>query len=155
MKPVGKPVRLRQGRQGAKKRQEVKGLIRARIGLRSSSFSSESSSCSSLASWRPWRRTKRRSMEGGGRHPMAPTPDSLAPPSNRTPLRPGEAAGTLLLHLILVALAFIALVPFVWLVCACFKTQADIFAFPFLPWGHLDSLTLQNFPGLFRREPYC
>src|SRR4051794_20270141 len=34
------------------------------------------------------------------------------------------------LHLLLIALAFIALVPFLWLVCACFKTQADIFAYP-------------------------
>ena len=60
---------------------------------------------------------------------------------------------TSLLHLLLIALAAVALVPLVWLVCACFKTQEDLFAYAFLPWHDLRRLTLDNFRALFAREP--
>src|SRR4051812_48538505 len=60
---------------------------------------------------------------------------------------------TLALHVVLVALAVVAIVPLVWLVCACFKTQEDLFAHAFLPWHDLRRLTLGNFRTLFAREP--
>jgi ABC-type glycerol-3-phosphate transport system permease component len=53
----------------------------------------------------------------------------------------------------LIGLAFLALVPFIWLICACFKQQRDIFGCAFLPWGHLADLTVVNFRVLFAREP--
>src|SRR4051812_48569271 len=39
--------------------------------------------------------------------------------------------------------------------CAAFKRQQDIFTTPFLPWGRLHDLTLDNFRVLFSREPYA
>src|SRR5690349_5492983 len=117
-----------------------------------------------LASWRPWRRNRDLGDDPGRRSSVIVTTAQAAPPHKTapTPLGPRrrpsarrkEAAKTLLLHVLLVGLAFVALVPFAWLVCACFKTQDDIFAYAFLPWDHLDSLTARNFPALFRREPY-
>ena len=59
------------------------------------------------------------------------------------------------LHAVLSALAWVVLVPFLWLACAAFKRQHDIFATPFLPWGRLHDLTLDNFRVLFSREPYA
>jgi ABC-type glycerol-3-phosphate transport system permease component len=62
-------------------------------------------------------------------------------------------ARTVALHLLLIAIAAVAIVPLVWLVCACFKTQEDLFAHAFLPWHDLHRLTLGNFRTLFAREP--
>ena len=59
-------------------------------------------------------------------------------------------------YVALTAAGIFTLIPFAWLVCAAFKTNADIFAFNFLPlgdgflgvdWGRL---TLLNFFRLFR-----
>ena len=61
---------------------------------------------------------------------------------------------TVLLHAVLSGLAWVVLVPFVWLACAAFKRPHDIFATAFLPWGRLHDLTLDNFRVLFAREPY-
>ncbi|MCU0792596.1 MAG: carbohydrate ABC transporter permease [Opitutaceae bacterium] len=64
----------------------------------------------------------------------------------------------LLLGPIYVALTFCAiltLVPFAWLICAAFKTNADVFAHNFLPMGDgflgvaWDRLTVANFERLF------
>ena len=55
----------------------------------------------------------------------------------------------------LVVAAFFTLVPFVWLLCAAFKTNADVFASNFLPLGDgflgvaWDRLTVANFVRLF------
>jgi ABC-type glycerol-3-phosphate transport system permease component len=66
------------------------------------------------------------------------------------------AAGMpLLVHVLLSASAWLVLVPFLWMACAAFKQQQDIFSTPFLPWGRLHELTLDNFRVLFTREPYA
>jgi ABC-type glycerol-3-phosphate transport system permease component len=49
------------------------------------------------------------------------------------------------LHLLLIGLAAIALLPFVWLICASLKTPQDLLDSILLPWRHLDRLTLHNF----------
>jgi len=56
----------------------------------------------------------------------------------------------------LVVAAAFTLVPFAWLVCAAFKTNADVFSSNFLPMGDgflgvaWDRLTVENFIRLFR-----
>jgi len=60
----------------------------------------------------------------------------------------------LLLHAVLAALAWLVLIPFLWMACAAFKRQQDIFTTPFLPWGRLHDLTVENFRILFANEPY-
>ena len=62
---------------------------------------------------------------------------------------------TLLVHAVLAAVAFAVVLPFLWLACAAFKTQRDIFESAFLPWGRLGDLTLDNFRVLFTREPFA
>ncbi len=49
------------------------------------------------------------------------------------------------LHLLLIVLAAVAVLPFIWLICAAFKTPQDLFGSTLLPWRHLDRLTLNNF----------
>lgn len=61
----------------------------------------------------------------------------------------------LALHLVLVAGAMLALTPFLWLICATFKTGDDLFAYVFIPWDNLGRLTLQNYRTLFTREPFA
>ncbi len=46
------------------------------------------------------------------------------------------------------------LTPFLWVICASFKRQDDLFTSSFLPWRHPGHLTLDNFRTLFRREPF-
>jgi len=70
-----------------------------------------------------------------------------------TPSSLPQLIGGILLHALLIGLAFLALTPFLWLICACFKQQKDIFGSTFLPWGHLRDLTTDNFRVLFDREP--
>ena len=60
----------------------------------------------------------------------------------------------LLLNLCLFSLALVALIPFLWMLCAAFKRPGDVFAYTFLPWQHLDRLTLDNFRFLFAHEPF-
>jgi len=60
----------------------------------------------------------------------------------------------LVLHIVLIALAAAALLPFVWVICAAFKSGQDLFSSVLLPWGHLDRLTLDNFRQLLRDEPF-
>ena len=64
-------------------------------------------------------------------------------------------ASTTLLHVILYGLALCALMPFLFMFCACFKTQEDIFRYPLIPWRHLDDLTLENFRALFATKPFA
>jgi ABC-type glycerol-3-phosphate transport system permease component len=54
----------------------------------------------------------------------------------------------LVLHLLLFILAAAAILPFLWLLCAAFKSPDDLFNSTLLPWGHLDRLTLNNFRDL-------
>jgi ABC-type glycerol-3-phosphate transport system permease component len=65
-----------------------------------------------------------------------------------------KTSGTVLLHVVVTALALISVTPFLWLICATLKTQADFFVYPFLPWTDLGRLTLENFPRLFRDQPF-
>jgi ABC-type glycerol-3-phosphate transport system permease component len=59
-----------------------------------------------------------------------------------------------MLHLVLVALALFSVTPFLWLICASFKQQKDIFAGAFLPWNDLGAVTGQNFVTLFKSTPF-
>ena len=61
---------------------------------------------------------------------------------------------TLVLHLLLALCATIFLLPFLWLLCASVKRTDDLFAYAFLPWDHLNRLTLDNFRALFDRQPF-
>lgn len=63
-------------------------------------------------------------------------------------------AAIALLHVLLYGPAACALLPFAWMVCAAFKTQEDLFRYPFLRWGHLHDLTTANFRALFATEPF-
>lgn len=73
-----------------------------------------------------------------------------APPRRRG----GGLGRSLLLHLVLLALAVLCFAPFVWLICASFKTKDDFFTYTFLPWDHLGALTLENFTLLFTRKRF-
>jgi ABC-type glycerol-3-phosphate transport system permease component len=64
-----------------------------------------------------------------------------------------SAFRSLALHGMLIALALVTLIPFIWLVCATFKTRADSFAYTFLP-GGLSHLTLENYASIFRQQPF-
>ena len=88
--------------------------------------------------------------ETSGRGDHAP-----AGSSHLVTLSPPHLVTSILLHLILSASALLILLPFLWLACAAFKPQRDIFATAFLPWGRLGDLTLDNFRILFRREPFA
>ena len=62
------------------------------------------------------------------------------------------------LHLLLVIAAAISLSPFVWLICACFKSGGDLFNFTFLPFSKhgilFTHLTLSNFTRLFQENQF-
>jgi ABC-type glycerol-3-phosphate transport system permease component len=73
--------------------------------------------------------------------------------------RPKDLSG-LVLHVVLGALGLLSLTPFIWLVCATFKSSGDLFTYTFLPWDadtgvHWRDLTLDNYRQLFRREPFA
>ncbi len=59
-----------------------------------------------------------------------------------------------LLQVVLIGLAALWLVPFVWMLCASVKAPGDFFSYTFLPWGHLDRLTLANYSGLITQRPF-
>jgi ABC-type glycerol-3-phosphate transport system permease component len=63
--------------------------------------------------------------------------------------------GSLVLHALLLAMAVTTLIPFLWLVCSTFKTKGDFFTYTFLPWDHLEGLTLDNYRRLFSQEPFA
>jgi multiple sugar transport system permease protein len=80
-------------------------------------------------------------------------------------------AASLVLHLCLIVLAIACLLPFVWLVCATFKINDDMFAYVALPWGRfetggiesrhvadiragLERLTTENYTLLFSTKPF-
>jgi ABC-type glycerol-3-phosphate transport system permease component len=78
--------------------------------------------------------------------------------------RAAAGLGSLLLHALLICCAVTTLMPFLWLVCATFKTKADFFTYSFLPWDHLryrvangvaTGLTLDNYRRLFAQEPFA
>jgi len=60
-----------------------------------------------------------------------------------------------LLHLIIGLLALISVTPFLWLICSTFKVSDDFFTYTFLPWQHLDRLTLANYSFLFAHHPFA
>src|SRR5205823_12023174 len=63
-------------------------------------------------------------------------------------------ASSILVHFALCLAAVISLVPFLWLICASLKRGEDLFTSTFLPWRHLNTLTLENFTSLFRRQAF-
>lgn len=58
------------------------------------------------------------------------------------------------IHTLLVALALLAITPFIWVFCAAFKSQEDIFTYAFLP-PDPGQLTLDNIHKLFTRIPFA
>lgn len=101
--------------------------------------------------------------------PIAPIPP--APVSREAaPVARESRAVTAAMHVVLIALALLSLWPFLWLVCATFKINEDMFRFPFLPHGPADAsteatlaklqtrwgrLTLDNYVLLFRTRPFA
>ncbi|CAN5429073.1 carbohydrate ABC transporter permease [soil metagenome] len=63
--------------------------------------------------------------------------------------------GRAVLMVALTIAALLALTPFFWLIAATIKRGNDLFNYPFLPWGALDTLTLDNFRSLFRDQPFA
>jgi ABC-type glycerol-3-phosphate transport system permease component len=57
-------------------------------------------------------------------------------------------------HFFLLIAALLSLTPFAWLVCASIKRGDDLFAYTFLPWDHLNHVSLGNFTELFHRESF-
>lgn len=60
---------------------------------------------------------------------------------------------TLVLHAALVAAAMVALIPFVWVLCASVKRGEDLFTHTFIPLDGLDRLTLHNYARLLTEVP--
>lgn len=60
---------------------------------------------------------------------------------------------SIITHVVLTAAALLAMTPFVWIICASFKQQEDIFTAVFLP-SDLSRLTLENFTTLFTKIPF-
>jgi ABC-type glycerol-3-phosphate transport system permease component len=58
------------------------------------------------------------------------------------------------IQIALILLAIVNMTPLLWLACAAFKQPQDVFAYAFLPWRHLDRLTVGNFSQLLSREPF-
>ncbi|MEZ0265245.1 MAG: carbohydrate ABC transporter permease [Phycisphaerae bacterium] len=86
------------------------------------------------------------------------TLDYRTPPQAPPPRAARDVAGALktsFLHLVLIALAVVCFIPFVWLVCASFKDNSDFFNSTFLPWGHLHTLTNDHYERLFTRKPFA
>jgi multiple sugar transport system permease protein len=65
-----------------------------------------------------------------------------------------ETAASAALYAALLVLATVSVIPFIWVICATFKTQQDLFAYAFLPWDGLDRLTLANYEKLFTLRPF-
>jgi len=63
-------------------------------------------------------------------------------------------SGSIVAYGILALLAGLSVLPFIWLICATFKTPGDFFAHVLLPWRHLDRLTLDNYRILFDDQPF-
>ncbi len=75
-------------------------------------------------------------------------------PLQKRKRRQSDVLGAVLVHVILLLAAAIALTPFLWMICATVKQEQDLSSYVFLPWDHLERLTLKNFDSLFRREPF-
>jgi len=69
-------------------------------------------------------------------------------------MRKSSPLKSIILHLVLLALAAVSMTPFAWLICASFKQQKNMFSSAFLPWDDLSSLTTDNFRKLFTLIPF-
>jgi ABC-type glycerol-3-phosphate transport system permease component len=67
---------------------------------------------------------------------------------------PRKAAGSVLLHAVIILLALASITPFIWLICATLKNRDDFFTYAFLPWNHLGTVTLENYKLLFVQQPF-
>jgi len=63
--------------------------------------------------------------------------------------------GTIILHVVIGVLALLSVMPFIWLICATLKNRDDFFTYSFLPWDHLNTVTLENYKLLFQRQPFA
>src|SRR5215213_7692566 len=61
---------------------------------------------------------------------------------------------SVVLHLLILALAAAFITPFFWLVCASLKYPQDFFNYTFLPWTEPGKWTLSNYVWLFTEEPF-
>jgi ABC-type glycerol-3-phosphate transport system permease component len=103
--------------------------------------------------------------------PILPPKKRRGPKPKRAKIarEPLDAAGYAM-HLTLLILAVLAALPFLWLVCATFKINLDMFRFTFLPFGTPDPatnaaldagqtrfgrLTLDNYLLLFETRPFA
>src|SRR5262245_58681025 len=77
--------------------------------------------------------------------------DYRTPSERRAIALPG---GSIVTHAALCVAATISLAPFLWLLCASVKRGEDLFTYTFLPWRHLNTLTLDNFRSLFTRQAF-
>ncbi len=68
--------------------------------------------------------------------------------------RGASSVAVTVVHLALFALAALSVTPFLWLICASFKQQKDIFSSAFVPWNDLGSVTMANFTRLFTIVPF-
>ncbi len=94
--------------------------------------------------------------EPPGAAPPPPLP-ALPPPQTDVyqPRRSiAQIIGSIVLHVVIAALAIISLVPFFWLICATFKRHEDMFTYTFLPWSEPKRLTWSNFTWLFEKEQF-
>src|SRR5437763_12416572 len=73
----------------------------------------------------------------------------------RDPWELRGAVSATAIHLVLLVAALVSLTPFLWLLCATFKTGDDLFAYTFLPWRHLGRLTTENYTQLFQKEAFA
>jgi ABC-type glycerol-3-phosphate transport system permease component len=65
-----------------------------------------------------------------------------------------KAISSVLLHVVIAVLAFVSLLPFLWLICATLKNNDDFFTYSFLPWSHPQRWTLDNYRWLLKKEPF-
>lgn len=70
------------------------------------------------------------------------------------PANPRRILGGMILHLLLLAAAFLVLTPFLWMLCASLKNKYDVVESTFVPWKHLHTLSFDNFRILFRSVPF-
>ena len=98
--------------------------------------------------------------------PIGKARPERSPREPRSPLSGVELA----IHGLLIVMSLISLFPFLWLVCATFKLNVDMFHFTFLPYGPNDPetanaiaaarthlvgrLTLDNYLLLFTTKPF-
>jgi ABC-type glycerol-3-phosphate transport system permease component len=105
--------------------------------------------------------------------PIRPATKMRRPPKRRREdgAPPPLGAAGLAMHLLLILVALLCMLPFLWLIAATFKINLDMFRFMFLPYGTPDAetaralgkaqtvfatrLTFDNYIALFTTKPFA